>query len=167
MIEFILDILFNNPESISFALFGAIKKAKKAKKLIRQMEEQGIPELDSLKSEEETGNIPQFDNSIFRTPITPTSPGATSYKPEFPYRGKQIIIDSENIAWSRPIVFEAIVYFFKILKVSHLLHSELRVLDELSSVFVLAMCANHLLAISFTDIILITIVALLNKAIAS
>ena len=34
MIEFILDILFNNPESISFALFGAIKKAKKAKKLI-------------------------------------------------------------------------------------------------------------------------------------
>ena len=97
MVEFILDILFNNPESISFALFGAIKKAKKAKKLIRQLENQGIPELDALKSEEETGNIPQFDNSIFRTPITPTSPGATLYKPEFPYRGKQIIIDSDRV----------------------------------------------------------------------
>ena len=97
MIEFILDILFNNPESISFALFGAIKKAKKAKKLIRQLENQGIPELDALKSEEETGNIPQFHNSIFRTPITPTSPGATLYKPEFPYRGKQIIIDSDRV----------------------------------------------------------------------
>ena len=76
------------------------------------------------------------------------------------------IIDSENIAWSRPIIFEAIVYFFKILIVGHLLHSELRMLDELCSIFVLAMCANHLLAISFTDIVLITVVALLNKAIA-
>ena len=66
MVEFILDILFNYPEGISFALFGAIKKAKKAKKLIRQMEEQGIPELDALKSEGETSDIPQFDNSISR-----------------------------------------------------------------------------------------------------
>ena len=97
MIEFILDILFNNPEGLTFALFGLKKKRKKAEKLIRQIEEQGIPELDSLKSGEETGNIPQFDNSIFRTPITPTSPGATSYKPEFPYRGKQIIIDSDRV----------------------------------------------------------------------
>ena len=97
MVEFILDILFNYPEGISFALFGAIKKAKKAKKLIRQMEEQGLPELDALKSEEETDDIPQFDNSIFRTPINSSAPGATLYKPEFPYRGKQIIIDSDRV----------------------------------------------------------------------
>ena len=97
MVEFILDILFNYPEGISFALFGAIKKAKKAKKLIRQMEEQGIPELDALKSEGETSDIPQFDNSISRNIPTITPPGATSYKPEFPYRGKQIIIDSGRV----------------------------------------------------------------------
>ena len=93
MVEFILDILFNYPEGLTFALFGTIKKAKKAKKLIRQLEEQGIPELDSLNSETGIPVIPQFDNSISRATSTPTSPGATLYKPEFPYRGKQIIID--------------------------------------------------------------------------
>ena len=97
MVEFILDILFNYPEGLTFALFGTIKKAKKAKKLIRQLEEQGIPELDSLNSETGISDIPQFDNSISRATSTPTSPGATLYKPEFPYRGKQIIIDSDRV----------------------------------------------------------------------
>ena len=97
MIEFILDILFNNPEGLTFALFGLKKKRKKAEKLIRQIEEQGIPELDSLNSEVGIPDIPQFDNSISRATSTPTSPGATLYKPEFPYRGKQIIIDSDRV----------------------------------------------------------------------
>ena len=34
MIEFILDILFNNPEGLTFALFGLKKKRKKAEKLM-------------------------------------------------------------------------------------------------------------------------------------
>ncbi len=97
MVEFILDILFNNPEGLTFALFGLKKKRKKAEKLIRQIEEQGIPELDALNSQEGIPDIPQFDNSISRETSTPTSPGITLYKPEFPYRGKQIIIDSDRV----------------------------------------------------------------------
>ena len=97
MLEFILDILFNNPEGLTFALFGLKKKRKKAEKLIRQIEEQGIPELDSLNSQEGIPNIPQFDSSISRTASNITPPNSISYQPEFPYRGKQIIIDSDRV----------------------------------------------------------------------
>ena len=97
MLEFILDILSNNPEGLTFALFGLKKKRKKAEKLIRQIEQQGIPELDALNSQEGIPDIPQFDSSISRTTSIPTPPGTALYKPEFPYRGKQIIIDSNRV----------------------------------------------------------------------
>jgi|TARA_E500000178_G_scaffold350351_1_gene409147 hypothetical protein len=97
MLEFILDILFNNPEGLTFALFGLKKKRRKAERLIRQMEEKGIPELDALNSEGGIPDIPQFDNSIPRTTSITTPPNSISYQPEFPYRGKQIIIDSDRV----------------------------------------------------------------------
>ena len=97
MLEFILDILFNNPEGLTFALFGLKKKRRKAERLIRQMEEKGIPELDALNSEGGIPDIPQFDNSIPRTTSITTPPNSISHQPEFPYRGKQIIIDSDRV----------------------------------------------------------------------
>ena len=70
MIEFILDILFNYPEGISFAIFGLKKKKKKAERMMKNLDK-GIPELDSLNVGTNSG--------------------------EFPYRGKQIIIDSDRV----------------------------------------------------------------------
>ena len=45
MIEFILDILFNYPEGISFALFGIGKKKRKAEKMLKQLDSQGVSDI--------------------------------------------------------------------------------------------------------------------------
>jgi len=95
MIEFILDILFNYPEGISFALFGMKKKKKKAEKMMKQFDK-GVPELDSLSVDTNSGEVPQFSETQRQT-RAPQAPTATSYKPVFPYRGKQIIIDSDRV----------------------------------------------------------------------
>ena len=95
MIEFILDILFNYPEGISFALFGLKKKKKKAEKMMEQFDK-GIPELDSLSVDTNSSDVPQFSETQRQTRV-PQAPTATPYKPVFPYRGKQIIIDSDRV----------------------------------------------------------------------
>ncbi len=95
MIEFILDILFNYPEGISFALFGIKKKKRKAEKQMKQFDK-GIPELDSLSLDTNSGDVPQFSETQRQTRAS-QAPTATSYKPVFPYRGKQIIIDSDRV----------------------------------------------------------------------
>jgi hypothetical protein len=95
MIEFILDILFNYPEGISFALFGIKKKKKKAEKMMKQFDK-GVPELDSLSVDTNSGAVPQFSETQRQTRAS-QAPTATSYKPVFPYRGKQIIIDSDRV----------------------------------------------------------------------
>ena len=95
MIEFILDILFNYPEGISFAIFGLKKKKKKAEKMMKQFDK-GVPELDSLSVDTNSGEVPQFSETQRQTRAS-QAPTATSYKPVFPYRGKQIIIDSDRV----------------------------------------------------------------------
>jgi len=95
MIEFILDILFNYPEGISFAIFGLKKKKKKAEKMMKRFDK-GVPELDSLSVDTNSGEVPQFSETQRQT-RAPQAPTATSYKPVFPYRGKQIIIDSDRV----------------------------------------------------------------------
>jgi len=95
MIEFILDILFNYPEGISFAIFGIKKKKKKAEKMLKQFEK-GIPELDALSLDSSTGDVPQFSETQRQTRAS-QAPTATTYQPVFPYRGKQIIIDSGRV----------------------------------------------------------------------
>jgi len=95
MIEFIIDILFNYPEGISFALFGMKKKKKKAEKMMKQFDK-GVPELDSLSLDTNSGEVPQFSETQRQTRAS-QAPTATSYKPVFPYRGKQIIIDSDRV----------------------------------------------------------------------
>ena len=95
MIEFILDILFNYPEGISFAIFGLKKKKKKAEKMMEQFDK-GVPELDSLSLDTNSGEVPQFSETQRQTRAS-QAPTATSYKPVFPYRGKQIIIDSDRV----------------------------------------------------------------------
>ena len=95
MIEFIIDILFNYPEGISFAIFGMKKKKKKAEKMMKKFDK-GVPELDSLSLDTNSGEVPQYSETQ-RQAKTPQAPTATSYKPVFPYRGKQIIIDSDRV----------------------------------------------------------------------
>jgi len=95
MIEFIIDILFNYPEGISFAIFGMKKKKKKADKMMKKFDK-GVPELDSLSLDTNSGEVPQYSETQ-RQAKTPQAPTATSYKPVFPYRGKQIIIDSDRV----------------------------------------------------------------------
>ena len=96
MIEFILDILFNFPEGISFAIFGLRKKKKKAEKKIKELETKGIPELEALKLDGNVDGVPQFGETQ-RQIRASQAPTATTYKPVFPYRGKQIIIDSDRV----------------------------------------------------------------------
>ena len=96
MIEFILDILFNFPEGISFAIFGLRKKKKKAEKKIKELETKGIPELEALKLDGNVDGVPQFGETQ-RQIRASQALTATTYKPVFPYRGKQIIIDSDRV----------------------------------------------------------------------
>ena len=53
-------------------------------------------EWDSLNVGTNSGEVPKFTETDRRsTPSTP--PTGTAYKPVFPYRGKQIIIDSDRV----------------------------------------------------------------------
>ena len=109
MVEIIFDIwnnivdlyqqFFGVPEGITYALFGS-RKRKKALSKVKDLTNQGIP----------TPEVPEIESPDL--PITEPDPftarGAdvkeqqptkkiTPYKPEFPYRGNQIIIDSGRV----------------------------------------------------------------------
>ena len=75
-------------------------RKKKALKKIEEIEKRGLPELDAASDlaskNPDVEGIPAFneeiasnDNSISQQPLV--------YKPEFPYRGNQIIIDSGRV----------------------------------------------------------------------
>ena len=106
--EFILEIyniivelsqyLFDIPEGISYAIFGIKKKKKKAKKAVRQAETQ----INSAMKGANLDSIP--NQSAANAPKTETIDGnsipgldlpSVPFKPEFPYRGKQIILNSK------------------------------------------------------------------------
>lgn len=100
MIELIIDIFdlyqqfMGFPEGMTYALFGS-RKRKKAKNMTEELDG-GVPELESLKTDTNIGDLPKFSETDTRT-SKPQAPAATSYKPTFPYRGKQIIIDSDRV----------------------------------------------------------------------
>lgn len=111
MIEIIFDIwgnivdlyqqFFGVPEGITYALFGS-RKRKRAKKQIKELQQKGIDipetkEFDKL-SQSNPGieGIPDFSEDTLISDNT-NSPPTTTYKPEFPYRGNQIIIDSDRV----------------------------------------------------------------------
>ena len=96
MIEFILDILLNYPEGISFAILGLRKKRRKAEKIIRDLEST-LDGINAIDIDNNVEDIPQFDSDVTRTTTSPQAPEASTYKPEFPYRGRQIIIDSGRV----------------------------------------------------------------------
>ena len=108
--EFILEIysiiielsqyLFDIPEGISYALFGIKKKKKKAKKALRKAETQ-------ISSAMKSANLDSIPNpSSPNAPRTETIDGnsisgldlpSVPFKPEYPYRGKQIILNSGRL----------------------------------------------------------------------
>lgn len=111
MIEFIIDIwsnivdlyqqFFGVPEGITYALFGS-KKRKRAKKALKNAQQQ----LDININTDDGGLIPNTNveleglpNIDDKTAIADNSitPPTNTYKPEFPYRGNQIIIDSDRV----------------------------------------------------------------------
>ena len=111
MIEFIIDIwgsivdlyqqFFGVPEGITYALFGS-RKRKRAKKKMKELQQKGIdiPEIN-IAEELSTSNpqiegVPNFETETFTSDNSITPP-TTTYKPEFPYRGNQIIIDSDRV----------------------------------------------------------------------
>ena len=111
MIEFIIDIwsnivdlyqqFFGVPEGVTYALFGS-RKRKRAKKKMKELQQKGIdiPEInisDELStSNPEIEGVPNFETETFTSDNSITPP-TTTYKPEFPYRGNQIIIDSDRV----------------------------------------------------------------------
>ena len=100
MVEFIIDIFdwyqqfMGVPEGMTYALFGS-KKRKKAEKMMKDLD-RGVPELDALSIDTNSEDIPKFLETDRRS-SRPQAPSATSYKPDFPYTGKQIIIDSGRV----------------------------------------------------------------------
>ena len=104
MIEIIFDIFewyqqfMGVPEGMTYALFGG-KKRRKAKRMMKELENKGIPEFEAAGFD--SSEIPSFntDNNPTRreTLSSNKAPEGLSYKPEFPYRGKQIIIDSDRV----------------------------------------------------------------------
>lgn len=72
-------------------------RKKRALKKIKEIEKRGLPELNNLNSKNPSiEGIPAFDEEIATRdntiPLTPLP-----YRPDFPYRGKQIIIDSGRV----------------------------------------------------------------------
>ena len=82
MIEFILDILFNYPEGISFALFGIGKKKRKAEKMLKQLDSQGVSDIEA--SGFDSSEIPQFNTNGSPRRSTIKAPAASTYQPVFP-----------------------------------------------------------------------------------
>ena len=111
MIEFIIDIwinivdlyqqFFGVPEGITYALFGS-KKRKRAKKKMKDLQKSGIdiPEINISEGLSESNpqieGTPDFQTETF-TSDNSINPNIASYKPQFPYRGNQIIIDSDRV----------------------------------------------------------------------
>ena len=111
MIEFIIDIwgsivdlyqqFFGVPEGITYALFGS-RKRKRAKKKMKELQQKGIdiPEINIAEelsiSNPQIEGVPNFETKTF-TSDNSISPPTTTYAPEFPYRGNQIIIDSDRV----------------------------------------------------------------------
>ena len=72
-------------------------KKKRALKKIKEIEKKGLPELDAINQKNpEIEGIPAFNEeiAISSNKVTPTP---LPYQPDFPYRGKQIIIDSDRV----------------------------------------------------------------------
>ena len=71
----------------------------RAKDMMKGLENQGIPGLEATGVD--TSEIPSYNtdkNPTRRETLSSNkAPGSTGYKPEFPYRGKQIIIDSDRV----------------------------------------------------------------------
>jgi len=111
MVEFIIDIwgnivdlyqqFFGVPEGVTYALFGS-KKRKRAKKKMKELQKGGIdiPEINTSEglstSNPQIEGVPNFETETFTSDNSITPP-TTTYKPEFPYRGNQIIIDSDRV----------------------------------------------------------------------
>lgn len=111
MIEFIIDIwgnivdlyqqFFGVPEGVTYALFGS-KKRKRAKKKMKELQKGGIdiPEINISEglstSNPQIEGVPNFETETF-TSDNSIAPPTTTYTPEFPYRGNQIIIDSDRV----------------------------------------------------------------------
>ena len=72
-------------------------RKKRALKKIKEIEKRGLPELNNLNSKNpQIEGIPSFDEEIAtRDNTIPSVP--LPYRPDFPYRGKQIIIDSGRV----------------------------------------------------------------------
>jgi hypothetical protein len=72
-------------------------RKKRALKKIKEIEKRGLPELNNLNSKNPgIEGIPAFDEEIAtRDNTIPLAP--LPYRPDFPYRGKQIIIDSGRV----------------------------------------------------------------------
>jgi len=74
-------------------------KGSRAKEMMKGLENQGIPEMEAAGFD--TSEIPSYNtdkNPTRRETLSSNkAPGSTGYKPEFPYRGKQIIIDSDRV----------------------------------------------------------------------
>lgn len=72
-------------------------RKKRALKKVKEIEKNGIPELEALNQKNpEIEGIPSFSEDIATNSNTVT-PTPLPYQPDFPYRGKQIIIDSDRV----------------------------------------------------------------------
>ena len=94
--QYLLDI----PEGISYAIFGIKKKKKRAKKQLAKAETQ----ISSAMKDTNLDSIPNPTNS--NVPQTETIDGESKpgedepsvpFKPDFPYLGKQIILNSGRL----------------------------------------------------------------------
>jgi len=109
MIELIFELLNNFidwyqqfigvPEGISYALFGAKKKKKRAqKKVDTALKTIDELDLDNI-GEGELGDPEQLGEAVISDPAgaDPKSINDIPFKPDFPYVGRQIIIDSGRV----------------------------------------------------------------------
>jgi hypothetical protein len=115
MIEFIIDIwsnvvdlyqqFFGIPEGVTYALFGS-RKRKRAKKKMEALQNDGIDipevEVEVQANKDIAASNPQVEGKPDASEETLTKENtlkepSTTYKPEFPYRGNQIIIDSDRV----------------------------------------------------------------------
>lgn len=105
MIELIIDIfdLYQNfigvPEGMTYALFGSRKK-KKALKKVKDLTK-NPPKIEFPETTSTDSPINEFNsfNANSRANVQEPTPTKkiTPYKPDFPYRGNQIIIDSGRV----------------------------------------------------------------------